>query len=95
MFGRVVVPADLHEWMVVMSVVLAHAADVVAPNLAGLLMRRFADLPPGIEKSDLCDEFIAANTARTVLHALRVDNRHSETQSAPISRLRGLVADFH
>lgn len=91
--GTVLVVVDQPNTIGALPIAVAHQRGCQVAYLPGLAMRKAADLYPGQAKTDKRDAFIIADTARTMPHTLRADDRNSEVFSA-LKMLSGFDDDI-
>lgn len=92
-FGAVLVVVDQVANIGALPIAAARASGCRVACLPGLSMRRAADLYPGEAKTDACDAFVIADTARTMPHTLRAVDRDDETL-AELTMLTGYDNDL-
>jgi hypothetical protein len=91
--GRVLVIVDQPNTIGALPVAVARDCGCTVAYLPGLSMRKAAHLYPGKSKTDACDAFIIAETARAMPHTLRAVDRDSEVLAA-LKVLSELDADL-
>ena len=80
--GEVLMVVDQPNTIGTLPIAVARDTGCTVAYLAGLAMKKAADLYPGRSKTDARDAFIIADTARTMPHTLRQVDRDNEILSA-------------